>query len=208
MFFFHWWVQPIVRQFPSSLQSTVAASPSTVNCETIPAANSQLPVVIGDIQVVPRKCLLIFRRSSEPWKMKTKINTKSILFQMCGGWGGGGHAMLLLLTTSLKELFPIKTNGQRIKGRTDRRMERHIWKTASHCPSWGQCHQLYCTLDKSSSIYLLLVRKMGASWCFSLFSMWNSLSSKKNWVLLRFLFTILFWQTSAVLWDSGQELKF
>ena len=66
-----------MRQFPSSLQSTVAASPSTVNCETIPVANSQLPVVIGDIQVVPRKCLLIFRRSSELWKMKTKINTNA-----------------------------------------------------------------------------------------------------------------------------------
>ena len=83
----HWWVQPIVRQFPSSLQSTVAASPSTVNCETIPVANSQLPVVIGDIQVVPRKCLLIFRRSSELWKMKTKINTNT--FSNVLGWGWG-----------------------------------------------------------------------------------------------------------------------
>ena len=52
-----------------------------------------------------------------------------------GGWKLRGHTMLLLLTTSLNELSPIKTNGQRIKGRTDRRMERHIWKTASHCPS-------------------------------------------------------------------------
>ena len=150
--------------------------------------------------------MLIFRRSSEPWKMKTKINTNTFPNVLGVGWGG--HTMLLLRTTSLNELSPIKTNGQRIKGRTDRRMERHIWKTTSHCPSLGQCHQLYCTLDKSSSIYLLLVRKMGASWCVSLFSMWNSLSSKKNWVVLRFLFTILFWQTSAVLWDSGQELKF
>ena len=165
MFFYHWWVQPIVRQFPSSLQSTVAASPSTVNCETIPVANSQLPVVIGDIQVVPRKCLLIFRRSSELWNMKTKINTNTfpnVLGVGMGVWKLRGHTMLLLLTTSLNELSPIKTNGQRIKGRTDRRMERHIWKTASHCPSWGQCHQLYCTLDKSSSSYLLLVRKNGS----------------------------------------------
>ena len=170
MFFYHWRVQPIVRQFPSSLQSTVAASPSTVNCETIPVANSQLPVVIGDIQVVPRKCLLIFRA------MEDEDENQYQYFSKCvgggdGGWKLRGHTMLLLLTTSLNELSPIKTNGQRIKGRTDRRMERHIWKTASHCPSPGQFHQLYCTLDKSSSSYLLLMRIKGTLWCVSLFSL-------------------------------------
>ena len=114
MFFFHWWVQPIVRQFPSSLQSTVAASPSTVNCETIPAANSQLPVVIGDIQVVPRKCLLIFRRSSKPWKMETKINTKSILFQMCGG-GVGGSCNAAFADNLLERTFPDKNKWAKDK---------------------------------------------------------------------------------------------
>ena len=99
---------------------------------------------------------------------------------MCWEWGWGGHAILLLLTTSLNELSPIKTNGQRIKGRTDRRMERHIWKTASHCPSWGQCHQLYCTLDKSSSIFLLLVRKNGSFMVCFPFLLVISLSSKKT----------------------------
>ena len=117
MFFYHWWVQPIVRQFPSSLQSTVAASPSTVNCETIPVANSQLPVVIGDIQVVPRKCLLIFRRSSELWKMKTKIIP--IRFQMCWGWGWGveveGSYNAAFADNLLERTFPDKNKWAKDK---------------------------------------------------------------------------------------------